>query len=107
MLSGSGSEHVSVATQAAGSRGRLLTILLRPLYADKIPDGKPANEFGYDERILDEVSLLQSLANSASYLLLLTIALCTPWMLSIVLQEFAEGIIIETNDMWKREFQSN
>ena len=55
---GSGSEHVSVATQAAGSRGRLLTILLRPLYADKIPDGKPANEFGYDERILDEVSLL-------------------------------------------------
>ena len=28
------------------------------LYADKIPDGKPANEFGYDERILDEVSLL-------------------------------------------------
>ena len=55
---GSGSEHVSVATQAAGSRGRLLTILLRPLYADKIPDGKPANEFGYDEKMLDEVSFL-------------------------------------------------
>ena len=28
------------------------------LYADKIPDGKPANEFGYDEKMLDEVSFL-------------------------------------------------